>query len=155
MMPIPRFCGCKFPCHCSAPVKEFWMCTDCVAGNHLDPQGNRVKFSELRNKPHEGTSPMSEERIPYLGYGSPEALEAAINENQGPEFQCFDTMFYSTVCSSLSQEEVEARMAARPCGTKSGWTFCEGDLPEKWEGRPNPCPCDDDPETHQHFLFAA
>ena len=88
----------------------------------------------------------------YLGYGSPEALESVINaQEKSAEFMGYREGFlYTSVCSSFSQQEVETRMAARICGTKHGWMF--SDQPFSGD-KSNPCPCNDHPKTHQHFLF--
>lgn len=58
---------------------------------------------------------------------------------------------YASVCTSLPDDEVDARMAARPTGASHGWarsadaTFAGG--------QPNPCPCDTEPATRRHILF--
>lgn len=90
----------------------------------------------------------------FMGYGSPQALEDAIKEGEGPDFMVYgEGLLYASVCSSLPQEEVEARMAARPCGTSMGWTISEAE--EFADGQSNPRPCDTDPETRKHYLFDA
>ena len=60
-------------------------------------------------------------------------------------------LFFASVCSSLSQAEVEAWMARKPCGTTNGWTLA--DEPFR-SGKPNPCLCNHD-ASRQHWLFAA
>lgn len=87
----------------------------------------------------------------FLGYGSPEALEAAITAGEGENFTVNEHFLFSVACSSLSKDEVIARMARRPCGTRHGWQFSEETFPK---GEPNPCPCGKFPETHKHYLFA-
>lgn len=57
----------------------------------------------------------------------------------------------ASVCSSLPIEEVKARMAAHFTGTSSQWTLSED--PTFKGGEPNPCPCNEHPETHKHYLF--
>lgn len=60
-------------------------------------------------------------------------------------------LFYASVCSSLTKEQTQDRMAARPSGTSFGWQLSED---EKFaNGQPNPCPCDQQPDTHTHYLF--
>ena len=59
---------------------------------------------------------------------------------------------YASVCSPLPQADVEARMAARLCGTQAGWALAEEPFQT---GEPNPCPCDKRPATHKHYLFTA
>jgi len=94
-----------------------------------------------------------EPEIPFLGFGSPEALEAAITKEEDDEFVVYaEGVFYASVCSCLPESEVVARMARRPSGTSSGWTLTEEGIKD---GTPNPCPCDEKPSTHQHYLFAA
>ena len=87
----------------------------------------------------------------YLGYGSPEKLEKAIIQEEDKDFVVYaEGLLYLSVCSSLPQQEVEARMRRRPSGTKNGWGLA--DEPFR-SGEPNPCPCDMKPETHKHYLF--
>lgn len=88
----------------------------------------------------------------YAGYGSPEKLEQAIRAEEGPDFIVHEALCFATVCSDLPQEEVEARMHRRPCGTRTGWAFSEAEFSP---GIPNPCPCKDNPDTHKHYLFSA
>ena len=59
---------------------------------------------------------------------------------------------FASVCSSLSQQEVEAKMKMHLCGTSTGWIL---DSEPFNNGMPNPSPCDQQPETHKHYLFAA
>ena len=87
----------------------------------------------------------------YLGYGSPEKLEKAITQEEDEDFVVYaEGLLYLSVCSSLPQEEVEARMHRRISGASGGWTLAEKLF--RW-GEPNPCPCDMKPETHKHYLF--
>lgn len=90
-------------------------------------------------------------RKPFMGYGSPEALEQAIKRDESDDFVVYgEGLLYASVCSSFSQEIVIERMSRRICGTTNGWQFSE----ETFKGgESNPCPCSDNPETHQHFLF--
>ena len=60
---------------------------------------------------------------------------------------------FASVCSSLPQNEVEAKMRRVPSGTNSGWKFAH-DHPTFSSGESNPCPCNEHPLTHKHFLFA-
>jgi len=88
----------------------------------------------------------------FLGYGSPEALEAAIKEPQGEDFVMYaQGLFMASVCSSLNKEETINRMASIPSGTTAGWIFCDNETFRTDE--PNPCPCNDKPDTHKHYLF--
>lgn len=57
----------------------------------------------------------------------------------------------ATVCSSLPREEVNERMARHFTGISSGWT--PADEPTFSNGTPNPGPCNENPETHTHYLF--
>lgn len=59
-------------------------------------------------------------------------------------------LFFASVCSSLSKEEVESRMRVTLCGTRNGWNLS---LQSFKSGESNPCPCDKQPDTHQHYLF--
>ena len=63
-----------------------------------------------------------------------------------------ESLCFASVCSSLPQPKVEAKMAAELCGTKIGWTF---DAEPFKGGEPNPCPCNQKPDTHKHYLFVA
>ena len=90
---------------------------------------------------------------PFMGYGSPQALEAAIKSSEDEHLVVYrEGLCYSSVCSDLPQVEVVARMAHRICGTTNGWTLAEENFND---GQPNPSPCDKRPATHKHFLFAA
>ena len=91
---------------------------------------------------------------PFLGYGTPEALETAIKSGEGKHLVVYrEGLFNTSVCSDLAQEEVVARMARRISGTTNGWTLSTND--HFATGQPNPCPCDKNPETHTHYLFDA
>ena len=90
----------------------------------------------------------------YLGYGSAEKLEAALTREEGADFMVYtEGLCYASVCSSLDQAEVAARMCRRPSGTTGGWTL--SDHNKFADGKSNPCPCELHPETHKHYLFAA
>ena len=90
---------------------------------------------------------------------SPDTQEmlTALSESQKTEGEDFtvyrEGLFSASVCSSLPQSEVLERMAARPCGTTAGWML--SDNPTFSGGEPNPCPCDQNPATHRHYLFDA
>ena len=87
----------------------------------------------------------------YMGYGTPEALEAAITADEDDDFTVYaEGLLYASVCSSLGKEETVARMARRPSGV-GGWMLSDDE--EFPQGQPNPCPCDQRPGTHQHYLF--
>ena len=87
--------------------------------------------------------------LPFLGYGSPEKLEEALNAENGPDFMIIrETLLNAIVCSSLSI----SRMARVPSGTTYGWVIYEGDIfPNDVD--PHPGPCAEHPETHKHYLF--
>lgn len=57
----------------------------------------------------------------------------------------------ASVCSSLPVEEVKRRMASEPTGISSKWTLSEDKTFSG--GQSNPCPCNDNPDTHKHYLF--
>lgn len=61
-------------------------------------------------------------------------------------------LVYASVCSSLPQPQVEARMAADPTGIQSPWTLSDDEAFR--DGKPNPCPCEHFPTTHRHYLFS-
>ena len=86
---------------------------------------------------------------PFLGYGSPEALERAITQEESFDFQVVEGLCYATVCTSLSQDEAVARMKRRPSGTTGGWCLSDEAFAD---GHPNPCACDRLPD-HTHYLF--
>lgn len=91
----------------------------------------------------------------FLGYGSPEALEEAIKKSKGEQSKDFiiydDGLVSASVCSSLPQEEVEKRMKRVITGVTGGWRFAnDGNFSS---GEANPCPCNQQPKTHKHYLF--
>lgn len=89
----------------------------------------------------------------FMGYGSPEKLEEAINASESEEFTVYsEGLCFASVCSTLSQEETERRMAQRLCGTTNGWTLADGPFET---GQPNLTPCNNNPTTHMHYLFEA
>ncbi|HEX6970501.1 MAG TPA: hypothetical protein VF174_17040 [Micromonosporaceae bacterium] len=58
----------------------------------------------------------------------------------------------ASVCTSLSDEEATERLnSEHPTGISSRWEVA--DDPTFSDGRPNPLPCDDYPDTHRHILF--
>ena len=57
---------------------------------------------------------------------------------------------YSSVCSSLPQEEVKRRMAEELTGVTHPWTLSHKPFRT---GETNPCPGDMNPRTHKHYLF--
>ena len=63
----------------------------------------------------------------------------------------FEGLCFASVCSSLSQQEVEAKMKMHLCGISTGWVLSDKGFAG---GEPNPSPCDQQPETHKHYLFA-
>jgi hypothetical protein len=60
---------------------------------------------------------------------------------------------YASVCTSLDDEELDRRMAARPATETRGWVRSEDT--HFAGGQPNPSPCEQRPETHRHVLFEA
>jgi len=71
-----------------------------------------------------------------------------------------DVIIYSkgfvhcSVCAlaSLSVEEITRFVnKENPTGLTHGWSV--SDEPFKG-GQPNPCPCDQEPETRKHYLFS-
>ena len=60
----------------------------------------------------------------FLGYGSPQALEAAIKAQDDNHLSVVaESLLYIMVCSDLPEEEVIGRMRRRICGTSGGWQF--------------------------------
>lgn len=58
---------------------------------------------------------------------------------------------HASVCSSLTKDEVVARMAKRFSGTThGGWELSDKDFAT---GEPQGTPCNDKPTTHKHWLF--
>ena len=90
-------------------------------------------------------------RKAFMGYGSPEELEKAITKDEDADFTVYtEGLCYASVCSSLPVEEVVARMARRLSGVNA-WALSKKVTFSG--GEPNPCSCEDYPETRQHFLF--
>jgi len=88
----------------------------------------------------------------FMGYGSPEALEAAITAEEGDDFTVYrEGLLNASVCSSLGLEATVERMARRISGTTVGWILSEDE--NFATGQSNPCPCEQQPKTHQHYLF--
>ena len=88
----------------------------------------------------------------FIGYGSPEALEAAITAEEGDDFTIYsEGLVNASVCSSLGLEETVARMQRRISGTDAGFILSENK--NFSTGQTNPCPCERNPKTHQHYLF--
>lgn len=84
-----------------------------------------------------------------------ERTELSGCENVTPRYEFYIYkvgLCYASVCSSLPIEEVKRRMAndTFPTGvgpwTYTGEAFCTGE--------PNPCPCNEYPDTHKHYLFS-
>lgn len=57
---------------------------------------------------------------------------------------------YASVCSSLPQAVVEARMRERNTNIESGWKLSKDKFNS---GESNPCACNMNQETHKHYLF--
>lgn len=74
--------------------------------------------------------------------------------NQSGELIVYsEGLCYASVCTSLDDEELDLRMAARPATATRGWVRSEDS--HFTGGEPNPCPCDQRPDTHRHVLFEA
>lgn len=59
---------------------------------------------------------------------------------------------YCSVCSSLSVEETTRRLNWEyPTGISSRWQLSKDATFRT--GQPNPCPCNEHPDTHKHYLF--
>lgn len=59
----------------------------------------------------------------------------------------------ASVCTSLEPDEMLKRVnAENPSGTSHGWVV-SADKTFR-QGKPNPCPCEDHPDTHKHYLLA-
>lgn len=59
---------------------------------------------------------------------------------------------YASICTSLPIDEAVRTMNSfNPTGIKSPWALSK-DAHFK-TGHTNPCPCEDTPETHQHYLL--
>lgn len=57
---------------------------------------------------------------------------------------------YASVCSSLPKIQVEQIMAQKDMSSHIGWKLSLNNFSSD---KPNPCPCDEKPETHKHYLF--
>ena len=61
-------------------------------------------------------------------------------------------LVHSSVCSALTPEETVARANVElPTGIGSQWSLSEE--PTFSGGQSNPCPCEENPETHKHYLL--
>lgn len=56
----------------------------------------------------------------------------------------------ASVCSSLPKKEVGRRMARELTGV-GPWHLSKDKTFSG--GEPNPCPCNENPKTHTHYLF--
>ncbi len=70
-----------------------------------------------------------------------------------PDFEIYsEGTIHISVCSSLSPEEIVDRANRDyPSGVTSNWQLSEDKLFAS--GQPNPCPCEQHPETHKHYLL--
>ena len=76
-------------------------------------------------------------------------IEAAAKPT--PEFTIYlEGLCYSSVCTSLSDEDATARRNLAPSGTAIGWRIA--DEPFR-DGTPNGSPCEQRPDTHRHLLY--
>ena len=62
-------------------------------------------------------------------------------------------LLHASACTALDDEQTDAAMAARPSGTSGGWTRSADTHFD--DGKPNPCPCDAEPQTRRHVLYEA
>lgn len=88
-----------------------------------------------------------------------EALRDLGKQQKGEEVSenTHDFVVYSyglvsaSVCSSLGPEETARRLNEQyPTGLDHPWMLAEEPFRT---GEPNPCPCNETPETHKHYLF--
>lgn len=78
--------------------------------------------------------------------------EEEFRDGQEENFKIYaEGLFYSSVCSSLSEGETVRRMQSLPSGTTRGYIL-SGDKTFA-SGEPNPTPCNETPKTHKHYLF--
>jgi hypothetical protein len=86
---------------------------------------------------------------PPLSLAQIEAIEAAAQPTD--EFTIYaEGPFYSSVCTSLTDEEATARRNLAPSGTDLGWRIVDGPFRD---GTPNGSPCQQRPDTHRHLLY--
>lgn len=76
---------------------------------------------------------------------------AAFDDPTGVEIYAHG-LCHASVCSALPVDEVKAVMAAYPTGISSHWEISENT--EFANGQPHPCPCEQKPTTHTHYLFS-
>jgi hypothetical protein len=69
------------------------------------------------------------------------------------DFEAYSIGFVcASICTSLPIEEAVKRMNdEHPAGTMNGWMLSKDT--NFRQGKPNPCPCEDHPETHKHYLL--
>ena len=72
-----------------------------------------------------------------------------------PDIEVYAVGFcHASVCSSLSIEETTAYLNREcPTGTSNPWVISEEETFADGVHK-NPCPCDQSPETHKHYLFS-
>ncbi len=81
-----------------------------------------------------------------------EIVEAAVRNAESDDFVIYASgIVYSSVCSSLGLEATLARMQTIPTGLRSPWALSEDKAFRT--GEPNPCPCENQPNTRMHYLF--
>jgi hypothetical protein len=70
-----------------------------------------------------------------------------------PAFEAYAVgITHASVCTSMPLEEATEELnATHPTGIESQWSLSENT--HFASGKPNPCPCEDHPETHKHYLF--
>jgi hypothetical protein len=58
----------------------------------------------------------------------------------------------ASVCTSMDIEDATRHLNLNyPTGIESDWSWAKGE--NFATGEPNPRPCDQNPETHKHYLF--
>lgn len=62
-------------------------------------------------------------------------------------------LLYASVCTSLDDKGVDEAMGALPATVTRGWTRSADATFDG--GQPNPCPCEQRPDTHRHVLYEA
>lgn len=69
------------------------------------------------------------------------------------DFQVYSWgMCYTSVCSRLTEAKTKDRLnVVMPSGTSKGWIKADETFKT---GESNPCPCNNNPKTHKHFLFS-
>lgn len=81
-----------------------------------------------------------------------EKIEQAYQKAEGDDFEVYRMgLCYSSVCSSLGDEETVRRMQSLPAGTTHGYQLSKKE--NFTTGETNSYPCEQRPKTHKHYLF--